>query len=294
MTNTYRLKAMVFVRMLSEVTLFLVFMASPVVLYLLGKFVLLSVPGRAVFITLAVLGACLLPFYGFITWQVTTDASGITCVSLFKKQFCEWSIIRGLSRRSSFNWLRYVIETRDGEVSFPVLLKNCDQLVDQIRERLPAGGPASKGANKRFEHDSVAAIWQFAQALFGFIFIAIIWTFSSSLHLKSSGDWWLLLGFCIAVTIVLLWRTFVVALMPRWVQITDDNLVMHNLFFERSFPWSELRGIKAASPFLPEGFMINTPKMSYLVGANMNAADELQEILLSKIPVVAKIEKRPH
>src|ERR1700733_684317 len=133
MTKTYRLKAMVFVRMLSEVTLFIVFMALPAVLFALGKFYLLSVPGRAVFITLALFGLCLLPFYGFITWQVKTEPTGITCISLFKRQFCEWSLIRGLSRRSTWNWLRYVIETRDGEISFPVLLKNCDQLVDQIR-----------------------------------------------------------------------------------------------------------------------------------------------------------------
>jgi hypothetical protein len=275
---------MVFVRMLSEVTLFIVFMALPAVLFALGKFYLLSVPGRAVFITLALLGLCLLPFYGFITWQVKTEPLGITCISLFKRQFCEWSLIRGLSRRSTWNWLRYVIETRDGEISFPVLLKNCDQLVDQIRDHLPAGGPASKGADKLFEHDNIAAAWQVAQVIFGFIFIAIIWTFFSSFHLKSGIDWWLLLGFCIAVTVVLLWRTAVVALMPRRVQITDDKLVMRNFFFEKSFLWSELRSVKPASPFLPEGFTINTPKMSYLVGSNMNAADELQEILLRKIP----------
>ena len=282
---------MVFVRMLSEVTLFIVFMALPVVLLSLGKFMQLSIPGRAVFITLSVVGLCMLPFYGFITWQVRTDQTGITCVSLFKKQFCEWSLIRGLSRRSSWNWLRYVIETRDGEVSFPVLLKDCDDLVDMIRSVLPAGGPASRGSTKLFEHDNVAAVWQVAQMLYGFIFIAIIWTFFATMHVKTSSDWWLLLAFSIAVTAVLLWRTVVVALMPRKVQIDGDNLVIKNFFFEKSYLWSELRGIKPASPFLPEGFMINTPKLSYLVGSNMNAADELQEILIGKILVAEKVEK---
>lgn len=294
MTKTYRLKAMVFVRMLSEVTLFIVFMALPVVLLSLGKFMQLSIPGRAVFITLAVIGLGLLPFYGFITWQVRADANGITCVSLFKRHFCPWNLIRGLSRRSSWNWLRYVIETQDGELSFPVLLKDCDELVDMIRSALPAGGPASRGSSKLFEHDNVAAMWQVAQMLYGFIFIAIIWTFFATLHVKTSSDWWLLLGFSIAVTAVLLWRTVVVALMPRKVQITPDGLLIKNFFFEKGHPWSELRSIKPASPFLPEGFTINTPKMSYLVGSNMNAADELQEILLAKVPPQEKIAKPKH
>lgn len=269
-------------------------MALPVVLLSLGKFMQLSIPGRAVFITLAVIGLGLLPFYGFITWQVRADANGITCVSLFKRHFCPWNLIRGLSRRSSWNWLRYVIETQDGELSFPVLLKDCDELVDMIRSALPAGGPASRGSSKLFEHDNVAAMWQVAQMLYGFIFIAIIWTFFATLHVKTSSDWWLLLGFSIAVTAVLLWRTVVVALMPRKVQITPDGLLIKNFFFEKGHPWSELRSIKPASPFLPEGFTINTPKMSYLVGSNMNAADELQEILLAKVPPQEKIAKPKH
>lgn len=285
---------MVFARMLSEITLFIIFMALPVVLLALGKFMQLSIPGRAVFITLAVLGLCLLPFYGFITWQVVIDARGVTCASLFKKQFCEWSVIRGLSRRSSWNWLRYVIETQDGEISFPVMLKDCDELVDTIRALLPVGGPASRGTNKLFEHDTFAAIWQVAQIVYGFVFIAIVWTFFASLHVKSSSDWWLLLTFCVAVTVVLLWRTVVVALMPLRVEITSDKLMLKNLFFERGYPWADLRGIKPSSPFLPEGFTIKTPRWSYLVGSNMNAADELQEILIEKIPEPPQVEKAKH
>lgn len=173
MTKTYRLKAMVFVRILSEVTMLIVFMALPAVLLALGKFMQLSIPGRAVFLTLAVLGLCLLPFYGFITWQVRLDTSGITCVSLFKKQFCQWSVVRGLSRRSSWNWLRYVIETRDGEVAFPVMLKDCDELVDTIRGHLPAGGPASRGTTKLFQHDRVSAMWQVGQVVYGLSLIHI-------------------------------------------------------------------------------------------------------------------------
>lgn len=277
---------MVLVRMLSEVTLFLAFMASPVVLLALGKFMQLSMPGRAVFVTLAVIGLVLLPVYGFITWQVKTDPLGITAVSLFKKQTCEWSLVRGLSRRSSWNWLRYVVETQEGEISFPVLLKDCELLVDDIRGRLPMPGPATRnaGSTKHFEHDRVAAIWQVLQIFYGFVFIGITWTFFANIHAKSSGDWWSLLAFCVAVSVLLLWRTVVVALMPRSVKVTDDALTMRNFFFERSFAWSDLRGLKASSPFLPEGFEIKTRRMAYLVGSNMNEADELQEILLRKIP----------
>jgi hypothetical protein len=174
------------------------------------------------------------------------------------------------------------------------MLKDCDELVDTIRGHLPAGGPASRGTTKLFQHDRVSAMWQVGQVVYGFIFIAIIWTFFATLHVKSSSDWWLLLGFAVAATAVLLWRTVVIALMPLRIQITADKLLVKNLFFERGYLWTELRGIKPSSPFLPEGYTINTPKMSYLVGSNMNLADELQEILVGKILPPEKIEKSKH
>jgi hypothetical protein len=48
--------------------------------------------------------------------------------------------------------------------------------------------------------------------------------------------------------------------------------------------FSDLKNIRKSYPFLPDGFMLKTSAGTYLVGANMNSADELQELLEEKIP----------
>jgi hypothetical protein len=126
----------------------------------------------------------------------------------------------------------------------------------------------------------------FAQILYGLVFIAITWTFFNSLHTKTQStlDSLLVLAFCVVVTAMLIWRSAAVALMPHRVQVTPDSVLVRTYFFQKTIPFSDLLKIKKANPFLPDGFTIKTKSGTYLVGANMNSADELQELLLEKIP----------
>lgn len=273
--------------MFVEASMMLILIGFPIVLFCLGRFRHLAGEQQIVFVGLAVISACVLPWYGFITWQVRADLLGLTFNSLFKKQSCAWSEIKALARVSTFNWLRYVIETAEqGPITFPVLIKDCDQLVEEIRAHLPAGGGPARRLNRTFDHDQVASFMYFAQILYGVIFIAITWTFFNSLHAKAQSplDSLLVLGFCIVVTGILIWRSLAVALMPRRVQVTPDSVLVRTYFFQKSVPFSDLLKIKKSLPFLPDGFMIQTKSGTYLVGANMNSADELHELLLEKIP----------
>jgi hypothetical protein len=282
---TYRLKAMVLARIFSEATVLAVLIFLPLILFLLGKLALLPVGPRAVVFAMAVLSLMVLPFYGFIVWQVKTDESGITTFAVFKKQFCQWTAIRALSRRSSWNWPRYVVEFAGGELTFPVLLYNGDNLLQIIRAHLPAGA-VTRNPFRRFNYDPVALGVQIAQAVAGCVFILIFWFFyarSMQEGIRNPGDAALLLGFCIVFTVILLWRTVVVFLIPRAVEITREDLIIRTLFFQRRIPWLEVVKVKPPFPLLPEGFMIRTRRWSYLVGSGMDSSDELHEVIKTKI-----------
>ncbi|HEY9712698.1 MAG TPA: hypothetical protein V6C72_04470, partial [Chroococcales cyanobacterium] len=284
-STTYRLKAMALLRFLSEVALWVILIGIPPVLLVCGKFNGLPFAGKIVFSVMAAVALCLLPLYGFVTYQVKTDQAGISTHAFFIKQFCAWENVKALSRRSSWNWLRYVVEFEGGEISFPILLKNCDQLVEEVRAHLPTGAP-SNNPFRTFTIDRASMLLQIAQALYGVIFIAITWGFFAALsHSKNSNmsDSALILIFCLAATGILLWRTYFVVLMPKKIQVQPDELVLATHFFERKIPWSSILSVKPPSPFLPEGFIIKTRTGTYLVGSHINASDELQETIKQRM-----------
>src|SRR5215470_610973 len=113
---------MVIVRILAELTVLIVLVSLPFAFTSVGKFAALPPGGKVLLIALSVLSALLLPFYGFITFLVRLDDAGLCFRSLFRKQVCKWSDIKGLSRRATFGWLRYVVEVEGGDVTFPVWL----------------------------------------------------------------------------------------------------------------------------------------------------------------------------
>ena len=246
---------MVIVRTIAEMAVCIGLIAIPIVLELQGK--MHSIPAAWAFtlIVAAIVASALLPWYGFITWVAKTDPLGLTLWCLFKKQFCSWGEIKSISRQSNWNNLRYVLETKTGEdVSFPVQLKHSDELVKEIRSHLPAGAGSPPGDGvRKFQHDTIAARWQIAQALFGFIFIAIVWTFFNTLRTRTDStlDSMIILLFCLVITGLLLWRTYVVALMPLSIRLADNEMVMRTYFFERKITFEKLLSIKPASPFLP-------------------------------------------
>src|SRR5262249_5511868 len=156
--------------------------------------------GKAVVYTLAFLAVCAMPWFGFITYQVNASEAGLLALALFKKQNCRWEQIRGLSRRCSNNILRYVVEIDDkSEFTFPVLLKNCDALVDEIRQHLPAGFDAPRNPYRLFRNDPLAMGVQFLQALACLFFMVVIWIFCSNTMrtMHNNSDAYAVLAFSI-------------------------------------------------------------------------------------------------
>ena len=76
--------------------------------------------------------------------------------------------------------------------------------------------------------------------------------------------------------------------MPLSISVAGNEMVMRTYFFEKKISCEKLLSIQPASPFLPEGLMLKTKSGSFLIGANMNAVDELQDLLTEKISMTKK------
>ncbi len=287
----YRLRTMVLARMLTEAVVLVGMMALPIVLTASGKLSSFKPPVQGMFIALGVIGLAILPWFGYITWLVTTDENGITSHALFKKQFCTWNQIKSLSRKASWNWLRFVVEYEGGELSFPVLLNKCDALVNEIRQHLPqgAGGGAAQNLQRKFIYDPIAMSMQTLQSLAAIAFVGLFWLFFSAKahHFKpGSNDEICLLIFCAIATLIFLWRCWAVAFMPKSVEVTKSSLITSTYFNERQIPWTEVMSVGVPLPLLPEGFTIKTKKGTILIGSGMDSADELQQIVQFEIALV--------
>jgi hypothetical protein len=103
------------------------------------------------------------------------------------------------------------------------------------------------------------------------------------MHLHNKTDLLTLLAFCVVLTIALVWRTLVVVLMPKSIELTQSGIVLQTLFFEKRMDWSDIRGTRIPFPILPEGFMLNTKHGSFLVGSGVDASDELKEAIVEHV-----------
>lgn len=283
----YSLKPMVIARVFAELTVLVLLVCLPLLLWGTGRLAPLPMAGKAVIFTLSGLALLVMPWFGFITYQVTSSQAGLLALSLFKKQSCQWQQIRGLSRRCTNNILRYVVELEDkSEFTFPVLLKNCEALVDEIKQHLPKGSHNGGMRNpyRLFRTDPLAMGVQFAQAFACLFFILVIWIFcTNTLRTTHNSDAYVVLAFSIICSAALGWRCFVVALMAKTVELTRDAIVVSTLFFQKTYPWNEVKSVKMPFPLLPEGFILKTKKFSYLISTGMDAGDELQDAIQGRL-----------
>jgi hypothetical protein len=280
---------MVAARLCAESSVFAIFLALPLVLLLLGKLWALSLTHKLIVAILGLIGLVMLPVYGFITFKVTVTADQLTTHCLFQRHSCLLSQIKGLARRSNWNWIRYVVEFDGGDLTFPIWLKNCDELVDFVRQRIPGGSAGKRSVlGRHFKLDPVAIIFQVGQATAGLVFIGVVWFFAASLYRSGTAgitatDEMLVIAFAAIISAILLWRTIVVALMPASIEIRGDELILHTFFFEKKLPWEQVKAVKEPFPLLPEGFMVHTKKGSFLIGNGMDSADELADAIKEKI-----------
>lgn len=292
--TSYTLKTMVFVRMFAEISVFCVLVVLPLILLANGEFTKLPALIKSLLVVAGVIAALILPIYGLITYRVTVDTDGLRTIALFRKQFIRWEQITGLRLRTAFGWRRYVVISEHEDLSFPVWLTNINQLVEQIRAALPHGGRmiAVDGA-KVFAQDRIGMAFTVFKLCIGLVFIFVFWMFYADLQTHRSknadpSDAMVILAGCVIFTAVMLWRSFVIVMMPRMVS-TDAGGITFRTWFKRAMvPWSDVTAL--AQPFflLPEGIVIKMKEGELLIGNELDAFDELQDELRDRVPAPAK------
>lgn len=288
----YRLKMMVLVRIMAEVAALVIVAMLPIVLLCLGKFQIMPMPWKVALSIMAAGALTIVPFYGFVTWKVRTDDEGLTAVTAFKRKAIAWSDVRALVKRSTWNFPRYVVEGSSEEVSFPVWLDNMNELLERIKASLPAGS-ASFNPYRMFRQDAVLFAIQLAQSAAGLLFLGVLWFFyAETLKKGNQSDSIMVLVFCLIASGILIWRTVMILLMPRSVEVKLEFVVIRTLFFTIALPWEKIVSVKPTIPLLPEGFMIKTQKGSYLIGNGMDRSDELEQVVKDKLSERPVIESK--
>jgi hypothetical protein len=288
---SYTLKTMVFIRMFAEVSVFCVLVAAPVIVLVNGQFSKLPGLIQSLLVVAAIVAALILPVYGFITYRVSVDVDGLRTIALFRQQFIRWDQISGLRLRTAFGWRRYVVIAHDESVSFPIWLTNIDQLVEQVRAVLPQGGRivAVAGA-KVFAQDAIGAAFTIFKLCLGIGFIFVFWTFYVYLQSHRSkhadpSDALVILAGCSIFTAVMLWRSYVIVMMPRMVSTDADGITFQTWFKRALLPWSEITALAPPFFLLPEGIVVKSKKGQLLIGNELDAFDELQDELRERVPV---------
>lgn len=295
----FLLKPMVMARILAEASVLTLLLFMPLTLLCLGKFQAMPLTFKCVFIVLCGIACLLLPVYGFITFQVRVSATTISADALFRKQSVELSRITGLARRSNFNFVRYVVDFDGGELTFPIWLKGLDELVGIVRAHLPSSAAAKRSClGRTFSQDPISVIFQFLQVVLSLVFIAVVWAFTYATgngggvsrqpqagFIQSSApvDLALLIIFALCVTAIMLYRAYMILLMPLKIRLSESELRFDTIFGVKTVELASLKSVAPPLPLLPEGYVIKTGKGSFLVGNGLDAADELESALRERL-----------
>jgi len=283
--KTYRLKLMVLARLLAEVTVLVILLLLPGAVWIAGKLAGLPSYGKIVLLALSGVALLALPCYGFLTVAVQVSDEGLTTIALLRRRCVEWWMVKGLRFRSSGFLRRYVVSYDGGELTFPAWLENQKELVDLIRGRLPQEA-ATESRLRIYKQDTIGFAYQILRVLLGATFIVVFWFFFMQVGTAKStntADSALLLVVCIAVTALIGWRCFVIASMPRWVQLTTSEIVISSGFGVKRVQWGDVKKLMPAFFLLPDGFMLKTKRGSYLLSESLDDADSLVEAIRERL-----------
>ncbi len=286
--NVYRLKTMAMVRVVSEVSALALFICLPFVLLLAGLMPGLDLLVKVAVILGSVFSGLMLPAYGFITWQISVSETGLVGWSLIKRRQLAWTQLNRLSRKSNFNWQRYVLDYEGGDITFPLWFERLDELIATIREHLPldlSPGDVDEGS-REFKQDTISFLMQISQVSFGIVLSVVAVYFASDLLSSNKSSIWdslLVIVFALLLSLSMFWRAIVVALMPRKILIDGNGLQLENIFFKKKIGWNKVEQMNASSPLLPEGYLLETKEGSFLVGSGFDSLDELVEKVRKQI-----------
>lgn len=259
-------------------------MFLPLVLLFAGVLANLDLVVKAAVLLGSIFALVMLPSYGFITWQMTVTETGLIGWSLIKRRVLLWENLTKLTRKSNFNWQRYVLYFEGGDITFPLWFERQDSLIEAIREHLPLDLSPEQTGPRLFRQDTISFLMQFSQVAFGLVLSCVAIYFAAYLFSSNKVSEWdaiLVMGFVIILSLSVFYRAIVVALMPFKILVEQDSMELSTIFSKR-IPWSSIQTLTTSSPILPEGFMLESKDGSFLIGSGFDSLDELVKEMREK------------
>jgi hypothetical protein len=278
MKAVYRLKRAVLVRFVAEVIVALACGILPLIACFNGFYSHHPWFVRPALLSLCLIAWVVLPFYGFITLFITADDPGITLRSLCKRKFCPWDEMKSIVLRSTWRWRRYVVTTAGGaELNIPTWLNAYESLIERIREKIP-GGLEPAIPKTRFRNNTYSVVTQIGKSVLGLVFCVFVWVFAICTFLPKSPnlfDRTFVIVFALLVSAIFCIRTFFLVLMPVQLETSDTEISLQSVFYKLKLPWSEIRKVISAPPWLPEGHVIKTKRGDFFIAESIDSCDEL-------------------
>ena len=293
-SKTYLLKSMVLARGLAELTVLVILVLLAPGLLIVNQFFNLHVLVQitvCILMPLAMLGLWGL---GKIPFKLVLDDAALSTIALFKRERVEWEKMLTLRQGSKIGFRRYQIKCTEGELSFPCMFGKIDELLDEIRRRLPNRGRSITGDAQVFCLPILGFAFElgklFLQAVFSILFFCF---FFSQLKSGSSSREDLLIVAIAAVAFVasVIWKIAQTFRFPHQVESSPLGLLMKPAFSKAQgqlLPWNEINDVQPAGILYPDGVFICSKKQKYLVSSALEGFDELCEEIKGHVQLVKK------
>lgn len=280
-TKTYILKAMVIARGLAELTVLAILSIAPFVLMGFGLFNKLDVVVRFGLVLLSPLSMWGIWLLAQVPYKIVLSDSGLDAVALLKRWNLHWSNLKMMKQSSRVGFRQYVITHSGGELSFPCLFSRTDELLEQIRSKLPNRGRSTTGDAQIFRMPRISFYLELGKLILqaGFALIFFFFYFSLLKGGKSSQeDMAVVLIAAIAFSGAVLWKSVQTFRLPHEVKVDKDGLLLSGPFGRSQMvSWNEIESLESLSLLFPDGKGLRVRKQRLLLGSSLDGFDELCE-----------------
>ena len=279
---------MVIARGLAELTVLVILTLMPIFLMALGYFNKMHIVVRVILLVF-----CPLSLWGIwalaqIPFKLVITESELTARALLKKWTLGWTELSMIKLCNRYGLRQYVLTHAGGELSFPSLFNRSDELLRQIRAKLPNRGRSTAGDAQTFKMPAFAFALEIGKLLLqaGFAVLFFYFYFSLTKSSKSSQeDLLIVLLAAIVFAAAVIWKSWQTMRLPHEVKIDTDGLKLAGPCLKNKIlSWNEVEKLESLSLLFPDGMRLCAGKKSYLIGANLDGFDELCEEISRRKP----------
>lgn len=284
--KSYFLKTALMARGLAELTVLVILSLLPLLLIVSKQFF-------ALHLVLKIAVCCLSPTSALGVWgllripfRVDVSEIAISVRSIIKRESLAWSEIISLRQSSAYGLKQYVLQGRQATLNFPRMLNNVGELVSQIRAKIPGARTATISDGAVYRMAKISFLIDCFKWLLQLGFAIFFAQFARSLAISgtnSQADLFIIYAAAVLIFLGVFWNFVQLIRLPQALVLDKEGMSLKFLFWNSRLVWDDLKGLKMANVFYPEGLCVRSAKGSIVISANTNDIDELSEILSSKL-----------